>query len=146
MIKQAPKLAISSIYLKFEKIYFLIAAISVILVLWQYLGMNRIAEIYPSTAKVTVTSDSLNGGSSEASLNITDEGAQLDCQIKPSSTFAYCNLDISIGDGINKEGAFRSLPRGAENANLKQILLQRFVRLKKCKIHRIQTSRCFQHV
>jgi len=102
MIKQAPKLAISSIYLKFEKIYFLIAAISAILVLWQYLGMNRIAEIYPSTAKVTVTSDSLNGGSSEASLNITDEGAQLDCQIKPSSTFAYCNLDISIGDGINK--------------------------------------------
>ena len=64
--------------------------------------MDKIIELYPSDAKVTVTSDILNGGSSEASLNLTDDGTLLTCQIKPSSTFAYCTLDISIGDGINK--------------------------------------------
>jgi diguanylate cyclase (GGDEF)-like protein len=101
MTKQTPIFASSAIYLKFEKIYFSIAAFSLLLVLWQYWGMNQLLEVYPSKAKVTVSGDFLNGGRSKSTLNIADDGALLNCDIRPSSTFAYCSLDISIGDGIN---------------------------------------------
>jgi diguanylate cyclase (GGDEF)-like protein len=102
MTKQTSTFANSSIYLAFEKIYFLIAAVSLVLVLWQYWGMNRLVELYPGNAVVSVSGDFLNGGSSVALLNVTDDGAMIQCDIKLSSTFAHCNLDISIGDGVNK--------------------------------------------
>jgi diguanylate cyclase (GGDEF)-like protein len=102
MTKQPSKFASSAIYLKYEKIYFSIAAFTLVLVLWHYWGMNRVVEIYPTNAEVTLSGDYLNGGRSKSTLNVTDDGAQLLCEIKPSSTFAYCSLDIAIGDGINK--------------------------------------------
>jgi diguanylate cyclase (GGDEF)-like protein len=96
-----PEFYNSKIYLKFEKIYFSIAAVSLLLVLWQYWGMNRLVEVFPSKNEVSVSGDALNGGHSESSLNVTDEGALMHCDIKPSSSFAYCSLEISIGDGVN---------------------------------------------
>lgn len=102
MTKQTSKFAASSISLKFEQIYFLIALLSLILVFWQHWGMNRLLEIYPSNAKISVSGDVLNGGRSKATLVATDEGSKLHCEIKPSSTFAHCTLNISIGDGANK--------------------------------------------
>jgi len=102
MTKQPSKFANSAIYLKFEKIYFSIAAISLLLILWHYWGMNRLVEIYPNNVDVTVSGDFLNGGRSKSTLNVTGDGAQMLCEIKPSSTFAYCSLDIAIGDGFNK--------------------------------------------
>jgi len=102
MTKQAPEFSGRSIYLKFEKIYFAIVAVSLLLVLWQYWGMNRLLEVFPSNAEVSISGDSLNGGHSESSLNVSNDGALLQCDIKPSATFAYCSLDITIGDGINK--------------------------------------------
>jgi diguanylate cyclase (GGDEF)-like protein len=102
MTLQAPKFTAGSIYLKFEKIYFSIAAISLILIVWQYSGMNRLVEIYPSSAEVYASGDFLNSGLSEASLIITGDGAQLNCEVKPSNTFAFCTMNIGIGDGENE--------------------------------------------
>jgi diguanylate cyclase (GGDEF)-like protein len=102
MTKQPAKFANNAIYLKFEKVYFSIAALTLLIVLWHYWGMNRLVEVYPSNAEVSVSGDFLNGGRSKSSLNVSDDGAHLFCETKPSSTFAYCSLDIAIGDGINK--------------------------------------------
>lgn len=102
MIKKVPRTINHATYWRFEKIYFSFAALSVLLVLWQYFGMNRVVELYPSKTEVTVSGDYLNGGISEGKLTMTDEGALLNCNIKPSSTFAFCSFDIAIGDGKNK--------------------------------------------
>ncbi|MFT6988973.1 MAG: diguanylate cyclase (GGDEF)-like protein [Paraglaciecola sp.] len=123
MTKQAPEYTHRSTYLKFEKIYFSIAAVSVMLVVWQYFGMNRLVEVYPSNAEVSVSGDFLNGGHSEGLLNVTDDGALLNCKIKPSPTFAYCSLDITIGDGINKGldvSQFRQLNLWLDHATTNQ--------------------------
>ncbi|MFT5277001.1 MAG: diguanylate cyclase (GGDEF)-like protein [Glaciecola sp.] len=101
MTEQTPKFAGSSIYLKFEKIYFSFAAVSLMLVFWQYWGMDRYVEIYPSNSKVSVSGDYLNGGESEGTIELTEDGAKLHCDIKLSSTFAYCTLVTAIGDGGN---------------------------------------------
>ncbi len=101
MTEQTPKFAGSSIYLKFEKIYFSLAAVSLMLVFWQYWGMDRYVEIYPSDSKVSISGDYLNGGESEGTIELTEDGAKLHCDIKLSSTFAYCTLVTAIGDGGN---------------------------------------------
>ncbi len=92
----------NTIYLKLEKVYFSIAALSLLLIVWQYLGMDRIVEISPSKATVSVSGDKLNGGLSESRLTVTNDGALMHCDINLSSTFAFCSLDISIGDGVNQ--------------------------------------------
>jgi diguanylate cyclase (GGDEF)-like protein len=92
----------SSIYLKLEKVYFLIAAVSIVLAVWQHWGMNRLVEIYPSQAQVSLGGDFLNDGISEGALNVSEDGAKLSCEVKPSWTFAHCTMNISIGDGENE--------------------------------------------
>lgn len=64
--------------------------------------MNRLVEIYPSQAQVSLGGDFLNGGISEGVITLTKEGAKLSCEVKPSTTFAHCTMNISIGDGANK--------------------------------------------
>ncbi|MFT6986187.1 MAG: diguanylate cyclase (GGDEF)-like protein [Psychromonas sp.] len=88
--------------LKLQSLYFLLVVITSVLIIWQYLGMNRTVDLFPSPdAHVTASGDRINGGKSISSLTQSAEGVKLHCQIKPSHTFAFCNLDVSInGDSV----------------------------------------------
>jgi diguanylate cyclase (GGDEF)-like protein len=80
-----------------EWLFFFTAAISVVLIIWQYWGMNQTVDIYPAPdAIISAGGDIINGGHSESTLVDTDDAAKLHCQIIPSNTFAFCTLNISI--------------------------------------------------
>ena len=88
---------------QYERFYLFIAAISLLLIAWQYWGMERIYAIYPNAkATVSVSGDEISGGRSLSTLSEKDNKAQLHCQIKPSHTFAYCKLNISLGKNNRK--------------------------------------------
>jgi len=85
--------------LKLELLYFLLVVVMSVLIVWQYLGMNRSVDIFPEPdASVSVSGDVINGGISVSSLTQSAQGAKLHCQIKPSQAFAFCNLNISINE------------------------------------------------
>lgn len=89
--------------LKLELLYFLLVVVTSILIIWQYLGMNRTVDLFPADAHVSASGDLINGGKSISSFTQSAEGVKLHCQIKPSHTFAFCNLDVSI-NGDSKTG------------------------------------------
>ena len=91
--------------LKLELLYILLMFVMLTLIVWQDLGMNSTVDIFPSSdAHVSVSGDVINGGKSISLLTQSAQGAKLSCQIKPSKTFAFCNLAILInGNEITGE-------------------------------------------
>lgn len=81
-----------------ELLYILLVAVVSTLIVWQHLGMNRTVELFPTPdASVSVSGDVINGGNSLSVLTQSTQGVKLHCQTKASQVFAFCNLDISIG-------------------------------------------------
>ena len=92
-------------YFRLEYIYFVIAVISIVLVIWQYFGMNKVLQVFPNPdVQAFAKSDDINGGYSESHLLKNAKGIQLHCETKPSETWPFCNLELNWGNnnrGIN---------------------------------------------
>ncbi len=103
MRKPTAKKTVSETSLKFERIYFSIAAISLALILWQQWGMNKVIDVYPnSDIQIFARGDYINGGRSESTLTQSRDGTKLHCETKPSNTFAFCNLEVTLGTSSQK--------------------------------------------
>jgi len=87
-----------NIYKKFEFLYPILAVLSILLITWQHIGMNKTYQIFPSL-KTTISSlnDNINGGVSNGTIKQTTKYIQLHCETHKSSyTFAFCGLLIPL--------------------------------------------------
>ena len=72
MDQQLPVSLQSATGLQFEKFYFIVVAIFLIFIAWQYWGMNRVVDIYPSDVEILVGGNSVTScGLSSLSVGST---------------------------------------------------------------------------
>lgn len=91
---------------KTEIVFSLIFAFSVVLIVWQDLGMNKTLSLSPGKSPAPIIwSDNLNGGISISKLTIIDSSYQLDCKLrKKNDIFAYCGFLLPIFDNSYSHG------------------------------------------
>ncbi len=99
-------------WLRSELFGSILLAVSLLVIAWQYFGMNRTLVIEPGESHTMwVENDSREGGNSIVSLS-REDGLRMDCDIGSAISFPHCNLLIALGEtdesGVDLSG-FSSL-------------------------------------
>ena len=91
-----------------EAHYIMLFVASIVLMVWQYFGMETQLRIIPDVElhyPPSIHSDHINGGVSITRLSTDGGRVAFDCNIKRSDTFAFCGVSIPIamasGEGID---------------------------------------------
>ncbi|WP_273429357.1 GGDEF domain-containing protein [Chitinibacter tainanensis] len=75
-----------------------LTVLSLVLLLWQQLGMNKVLLIDVRTPfPVSVADDRINGGLSQAQLIRTPDALRLDCELADKYEWPFCELGITLG-------------------------------------------------
>jgi diguanylate cyclase (GGDEF)-like protein len=65
--------------------------------------MNLIQDVFPNPdVQVFARGDNINGGLSKSTLLENNQGAQLHCETRTSTTWPFCNLEVNLSKGSNK--------------------------------------------
>jgi diguanylate cyclase (GGDEF)-like protein len=79
-----------------------LVVLTVVLVLWQRYGMERVVEVTGRVGLVYVDDDRSSGGASQARLELTDKETVLHCNLARQFSWPYCSVFFELhGGGID---------------------------------------------
>ncbi|MDF2178798.1 GGDEF domain-containing protein [Aliiglaciecola sp. CAU 1673] len=84
--------------------YLLLSILTIILLVWQHLGMNITYRVFPNPdIGISIFNDDVNGGLSESDLHLQNGTILLDCEVIANGlTHPFCGINLSLGEPGNE--------------------------------------------